>query len=418
MKTTVIKNANQIVTFLGNQAKKGQSMNDISVFKESIIVIEDDIIVYVGTQAQCPIELSQATIIDATNKIVLPGLVDSHTHLVFGEDRANEFYQRLNNVSYQEILQAGGGIHQSIEKTTNTPKDVLIKQAKKTVKKMIEQGVTTIEAKSGYSKDFDGEVKQMQVIAELNKEFDNMLLSTCLAAHVIPKQHKDNPQVYIDMIKHKLIPYVKEHNLAQFFDAFLEENAYDQDQVIEILSSAKEAGFDCKLHCDEIHDLDGATLAANLGCISAEHLLVTNEKGIQAMADHDVIATLLPLTALSLKKPYANARKMIESGCALALATDFNPGSCYSYSMPLLMSLAVLQMDMSIEEMICAITLNGAAALNQAKVIGTIEVNKKADLVIFDCPSYTHLVYHMGINQAHTILKNGNIIHTQAKETI
>lgn len=416
MNLTVIENASQIVTFLGNKAKKGREMSDMHVYEQAILVIENDKIAYVGNVVDCPFSLDKATKLDASNKLVMPGLVDSHTHLVFGEDRAMEFYQRLNNQSYQEILQQGGGIHQSIEKTTQTSKEKLIKQASQYVKKMIAQGVTTLEAKSGYSKDFDGEVKQMEVVRELNSHFDDMIVSTCLAAHVIPLAYKDNPLEYISMIKEKLIPYVKEHKLATFFDAFLEENAYSAEQVIDVLTTAQQAGFKTKLHCDEINDLDGANIASTLGCISAEHLLVSNKAGILAMADKNVIATLLPLTALSLKKEYAKARQMIDTGCAIALASDFNPGSCFSYSMPLLMALSVMQMEMSIQEMICAITLNGAAALDVSPSKGTLEVGKQADVVLFDCPSFIHLVYHLGINQVSHVIKNGKIIYSKEKE--
>ncbi len=416
MSLTVIKNAAQIVTFLGNKAKKGQEMNDMHIYEHAILLIENDKIAYVGHVESCPFSLENATIIDASNKLVMPGLVDSHTHLVFGKDRALEFYQRLNKQSYQEILRNGGGIHQSIENTTQASKEKLIEQASKYVKKMIAQGVTTLEAKSGYSKDFDGEVKQMEVVQELNYQFDNMIISTCLAAHVIPLAYKDNPVEYISMIKEKLIPYVQKHELATFFDAFLEENAYSAQQVIDVLTTAQKAGFKTKLHCDEINDFDGANIASQLGCISAEHLLVSNKAGILAMADKNVIATLLPLTALSLKKEYAKARQMIDAGCAVALASDFNPGSCFSYSMPLLMAISVMQMEMSMQEMICAITLNGAAALDVSTSTGTLEIGKQADVVLFDCPSFIHLVYHLGINQVSHVLKNGKTIFSKEKE--
>ncbi len=414
---TLITNASQIVTFLGNQQKKGQEMNDLHIIDHGCVLIEDEVIVYVGAMDACPPVNDDTKIIDAHQGLVMPGLVDSHTHLVFGQDRAQEFYLRLNKLSYQEILKKGGGIHQSIENTSDTPFDELVAQAEHFVERMIEQGVTTIEAKSGYSRDFDGEVKQMEVVKRLNEIFNDMLVSTCLAAHVIPHQYKDNPQAYISMITDKLIPYVKQQQLAHFFDAFLEESAYDAQQVTTILTAAKEAGFKIKMHCDEINDLNGAKLAANLGCVSAEHLLVSNNEGLQAMAISNVIANILPLTAFSLKKPYANARMMIDEGLAVSLATDFNPGSCFTYSMPMLMALSVMQMNLTIEEMICGVTINAAAALAMADQIGTLERGKQADIVIFKCPSYVHLVYHTGINQVRQVIKKGKTIYKKENQS-
>ncbi len=407
---TLITNAAQIVTFLGNQQIKGQAMNNMRIIEHGCVLIKDETIVFVGAKKDCPKMDQDTHIIDAHQGLVMPGLIDSHTHLVFGQDRVDEFYARLTQESYQNILKKGGGIHQSIEKTSNTSIEQLTTQAKKYVHRMIQQGVTTIEAKSGYSYDFAGEVKQMEVVKQLNVTFNDMLVSTCLAAHVIPAQYKEHPESYISMITEKLIPYVKQEKLASFFDAFLEENAYDAQQVTTILQVAQAAGFKVKMHCDEINDLDGAALAAKLGCISAEHLLVSNKNGLAAMADADVIANVLPLTAFSLKKPYADARGMIDQGLAVSLATDFNPGSCFTYSMPMLMALSVLQMNLTIEEMICGITINAAAALSLADKVGTLEANKQADVVIFDCPSYVHLVYHTGMNQVQQVIKKGQTI--------
>ncbi len=408
---TLIQHASQIVTFKGQSAKHGKQMQEMHVIEDGCILIEDDVIVFVGRTSDRPVIDPDTKIIDATGKLVTPGWIDPHTHLVFGSDRVQEFYQRLQNQSYQSILKKGGGIHQSIEKTTNTSLSELFDQADRYIKKMICMGVTTVEAKSGYSRDFEGEIKQMEVIRQLNQKWDDMIVPTCMAAHVIPLEHQKDPSVYIDMITERLIPYVKRHHLAVFFDAFLEENAYAADQIKTILTNAKQAGFGIKLHCDEIHDLDGAALAASLGCISAEHLLMSNQKGLQAMADANVIATFLPLTAFSLKKPYAKARTMIDMGLSVTLATDFNPGSCFSYDILMLMALAVMQMDMTIEETLCAFTLNGAASLMLADKTGTLEPGKKADIVIHDCPSYVHLIYHMGINQVEQVIKNGKTVY-------
>jgi imidazolonepropionase len=411
MRKVLITHASQIVTPIGRNGKGGKGMNDLTVIEDGCILIQDGKIIKVCKSGEMDENLAaDAEVIDAKGKIVLPGLIDAHTHLVFAGTREDEFSMRMANESYISIMEKGGGIQRSIDATRLASEKELYSLAKQRLSKMAKMGVTTVEAKSGYGGTLEDEIKQCRVAKKLNESGPLSVVSTLMAAHTIVREYKSDPEKYVKLIIEEIIPRIAKEKLAEFCDVFLEKSAFNYSQAERILTAAKASGFELKIHADEITNGKGAHLAAKLNAISAEHLLFSDTEGLVEMRKHHVTAVLLPLTAFSLREPYAKAREMIDKGLVVALATDFNPGSCYSYSMPLLMAIACLSMKMSIEEVITALTLNAAMAINRAHKIGSIETGKDADIAIFDCPNYAHLVYHMGINQVHTVLKNGVVI--------
>lgn len=409
----IIKNASELVTCKGFEAKKGKAMNELHVINDGAVIIEEGIIKAVGKTEEVVSEIDESKyqIIDASGKVVMPGFVDSHTHLVFGGYRAEEFSWRLRGDSYMEIMQRGGGIINSVKGTMEASKEELIELGKKRLNSMLSFGVTTVEGKSGYGLDYDTEIKQLEVMEELNKIHPLDIVTTFLGAHAVPKEYKGREDDFIEFIIEKVLPVVKERNLAEFCDIFCEQNVFSVEQSRRLLSKAKEMGMKLKLHADEIVRLGGAELAAELGAVSADHLLQASDEGIKAMAEKGVVATLLPGTAFSLKEDFARGRFMIDSGCAVALATDFNPGSCFTESIPLVISLATLHMNMTPEETITALTINGAAAIDRADEIGSIDVGKKGDIVIHEFPSYKFLPYHIGVSTVEKVIKKGEMIY-------
>lgn len=408
----LIKNASEVVTCSGFEAKSGKAMSDIGVIKQGAVVIEKGIIKAVGKTEDIlkSYNEDEYEVIDAFNKAVLPGFVDSHTHFLFGGYRAEEFSWRLSGYSYMDIMERGGGIINSVKATREASKTELIKEARKRLDSMLSFGVTTVEGKSGYGLDLENEIKQLEVMKELNQEHPIDIVNTFLGAHAIPLEYKENGDGYIEFIINKVLPIVKERKLAEFCDIFCEKNVFTIEQSRRLLLAAKKMGFNLKLHADEIVRLGGAELAAELGAISADHLLQASHEGILAMAKAGVIATLLPCTAFSLKEDYARGREMIDSGCAVSLATDLNPGSCFTESIPLVFALACLQMKLSIEEAVTALTINGAAALRREKEIGSIDPGKKGDLIILEFPSYKYIPYHIGVSTVERVIKSGKIV--------
>lgn len=411
MNKILITHASQVVTPIGRSGKSGQSMKDLLVIEDGCVLIQDGKILKVCKSSEIDEQWKTgATVIDATGKTVLPGLIDAHTHLVFAGTREDEFSMRMSGESYLSIMEKGGGIQRSIDATRHASEKQLYDLAKKRLNYMAKMGVTTVEAKSGYGGTIEDEIKQCKVARKLNDSGPISVVSTLMAAHTIVREYKGDPEKYVKLIIEEIIPRVAREKLAEYCDVFLEKSAFNYAQAERILTAAKAHGFELKIHADEITNGKGAHLAAKLNAVSAEHLLFSDHEGLELMRKHHVTAVLLPLTAFSLREPYAKARNMIDSGLVVALASDFNPGSCYSYSMPMLMAVACLSMHMSIEEVITALTLNAATAINRAHRIGSIETGKDADIAIFDCPNYAHLVYHMGINQVVTVIKKGEII--------
>jgi imidazolonepropionase len=411
MNKILIKNASQIVTCKANGVKKGKEMQDLGVIENGSIYIENGIIIDVGTFDELKVyEKEDVDIINAENKIVLPGFIDSHTHFVFGGYRDDEYSWRLSGMDYMEIMNRGGGISKSVQQTRNASEEKLFNDGIKRLNSFANFGVTTVEGKSGYGLDLETEIKQLEVMKSLNKSHSLDVVSTFLGAHSVPKEYEGRSSEYIDFIISKVLPVVVDKQLAEFCDVFTEKNVFSIEESKKLLLSAKKMGLKLKMHADEIVRIGGTELAGELKAISADHLLKASDEGIKALKDNDVVATLLPATAFSLQASYARARYMIDNGGAVAVASDFNPGSCHTESIPLLIALSTIKMKMTIEETINALTINAAKAINREKLIGSLEKGKKADIVIHDCSSYKFLAYHIGVNMVEKVMKNGKII--------
>lgn len=408
----LIKNAKELVTCSGFKAKQGKEMSELRIIEDGSVVIEDGIIKAVGKTDEIlkAYDEKNYEVIDASGKAVLPGFVDSHTHFVFGGYRAEEFSWRLRGDSYMDIMQRGGGIVNSVKATREASLEELLEVGLNRLDSMISFGVTTVEGKSGYGLDSDTEIKQLKVMEELNKVHPIDIVRTFLGAHATPVEYKGRTDEYVDYIIDNVMPHIAEQKLAEFSDVFCEKNVFSIEQTRRIQNKAKELGFKIKLHADEIVQFGGGELAAELHAVSADHLLQVSDKGIEDMAKAGVVSTLLPCTAFSLKESFAPGRKMIDKGCAVALATDFNPGSCFCESIPLVFALATLQMKISIEEAITALTINGAAAVDRAQEIGSIDPGKNGDIIVLEFPSYKFIPYHIGVSTVEKVIKNGKLV--------
>ena len=406
----IIFNA-KVVTPLGFSARKGKEMAELQILENATVEVVDGTITYVGPNRG---EIRDGYYhhfwhYNARGKCLLPGFVDSHNHFVFGGERAEEFSWRLKGESYMSIMQRGGGIASTVEATRKLSFIYLRSRAEGLLRKMTSMGITTVEGKSGYGLNRETELLQLKVMRSLNNDECTRvdIVPTFLGAHALPSEYKDRPDDYIDFLIRELLPVIQRDSLAEFCDVFCEEGVFSVEQSRHLLTAARDYGLLPKLHADEIVSLGGAELAAELGAVSADHLLHASDAGIEAMARKGVVATLLPLTAFALKEPYARGRDMIDAGCAVALATDLNPGSCFSGSIPLTFALACIHMRFTVEEAITALTLNGAAALNRADSIGSIEVGKKGDFVVLDSDDYNILPYYVGMNCVNTTIKGG-----------
>jgi imidazolonepropionase len=387
-------------------------MDNLGIIPDGALVIENGIISRVGSTGDVTAGLDTAgfDVIDASDMAVLPGFVDSHTHFVFGGYRAEEFSWRLQGMSYMDIMAQGGGIASTVEATRKATKEELVALGKKRLDSMLAFGVTTVEGKSGYGLDYDTEVKQLVVMGELDATHPVDIARTFLGAHAIPRDYRGNEEGFIEYLIREVLPGVAREKLAEFCDIFCEKGVFSVGQSRRLLENARFLGLQLKIHADEITPLGGTELAVELGTISADHLLCASDTGIRKMAQTGIVATLLPATAFSLKEPYARARFMIDNGCAVALATDFNPGSCFSESIPLIFSLATIYMRMTPEESVTALTINGAAAIGREKKVGSLDVGKSGDVVLLEFPSYRYIPYHIGVNCVETVIKNGRIV--------
>lgn len=429
--SALIKNASQLLTCSGFTAKQGKEMSDLHIITDGGVLIENGLIKAVGKTDDVLARFSEdvmnrfdgstyseksPVIIDATGKCVLPGFVDSHTHFVFGGYRAEEFSWRLRGESYMEIMKRGGGIVNTVKETRKASREELIRSGKKRLDSMLTFGVTTVEGKSGYGLDRETEIRQLEVMRKLDEIHPIDVVGTFLGAHAILPNYKGKEDAFIDYMIREVMSRVAEQNLAEFCDIFCEKNVFSVEQSRKLLSEAKKQGLKLKLHADEIVQLGGAELAAELGAVSADHLLQASDKGIRDMAEAGVVATLLPGTAFSLKEPYARGRFMIDQNCAVSLATDLNPGSCFTESIPLIFALATLHMGISTEEAITALTINGAAAVDRADSIGSLDVGKSGDIIILEFPSYHYIPYHIGVSTVEKVIKKGVVVFDREDE--
>ena len=409
----LIKNGQVVTAAQSEYPVRGRKMQQLETVERGWVACAGERIVAVGPQraVEKEIEVTEQTqVIDASGQVVTPGLVDPHTHLIFGGSREDEFYLRAQGADYMDIMASGGGIASSVRSTRATPLEELVASGRQRLRWMLELGVTTVECKSGYGLDLETELRQLEAVRFLQGDQPVELVSTFLGAHAWPEEYREDREGYVDFLVQTILPRIKKDNLAEYVDVFTEKGVFTIEQSRRIFQSAKELGFKLRIHADEMHNLGGAELAAELGTASADHLLMISDQGIEALASSDVVPVLLPATAFTLRKPYAPARRMLDAGLPVSLATDFNPGSCPTANLPLVMSIACLYMAMSPEEVFNAVTINAAYSLGRSDRLGTIEVGKQADLVIFDVDSYKKVPYFFGVNLARIVVKAGKIV--------
>lgn len=413
----LIKGAAEIATPKGGRAIRGAAMGKLEIIPDGAVVVEDGVIQAVGTTAEMLREFDSAAYrtIDARGKCLLPGFVDSHTHFVFAGYRADEFSWRLDGVRYMEIMQRGGGIMNSVHATRQAAAGELMQLALPRLDTMLSMGVTAVEGKSGYGLDKETELKQLEVMAALHERHPVEVVPTFMGAHAVPPEFSGRSAAFVEFLIDKVLPDVAARRLAKFCDVFCEQGVFSLEDSRRLLGAARHLGLAGKLHADEIVPLGGAELAVELGAVSADHLLHVSDRGIMQLAQGSTVATLLPATAFSLREPYAPGRRLIDAGAAVALATDFNPGSCFTSSIPLVIALAALYMQLSPSEIVTALTLNGAAAIGEARRLGSIEVGKQADMILLDYPSHTYLPYHIGMNCVGAVVKKGQLVWTKEK---
>lgn len=408
----ILKNIGKLVTMQGSSNfKVKEEMNNTQIIEDAYIAVKNGKILAIGVGDVFGNIIGPNTQIhDAQGLLVTPGLIDSHTHLVHGGSRENEFSMKLNGIPYIEILKNGGGILSTVKSTRESSKEKLYQKAKKSLDRMLEFGVTTIEAKSGYGLELNTEIKQLEVAKLLDKTHPIDLVHTFLGAHAILQEYKENHKGYIDILVDEMLPKIKNMGLAEFCDVFCEEGVFSIEESEYILSSAKKMGYKLKIHADEIESLGGAELAAKLGCISADHLMAASDKGIKMMVENKVVANILPATSFNLNKNYADCRKMIDMGAIVSLSSDYNPGSCPSENLQFVMQLGCLHLNMTPNEVLTSVTINAAYAIDRADKIGSLEVGKNADFVVFDAPNVEYLMYHFGINHTQRVYKNGKLV--------
>jgi imidazolonepropionase len=407
----LINNIGQLVTVAsnGNKVKRGGEMRSLGIVTDASLLIENGLITKIGKNGEITAP-EEYDVLDAEGRVVIPGFVDSHTHTVFAGSRENEFAMRAEGRTYEEIAEAGGGILSTMRATREASKKELYHLAEQRLNSMMRYGTTTIEMKSGYGLSPEAEIKILEVIHDLKRDHYATITATFLGAHAFPPEYKDKKQGYVDRICDYMMPYIAEKKLATFVDVFCEKGYFDLHFTEQIILEAKRHGLIPKLHADQLHAIGAVELGTKHNAISVDHLEQTNDSGIATLRNSNTIATVLPGCSLFLNHPYAPARAIIDAGIPLAIATDFNPGTQMCYSMQMMLTLACTQMRITPEEAITAATLNGAAALGLSDEIGSIEIGKQADVVIYDVHDYRYIPYHYGVNHVWKVVKNGVVL--------
>src|SRR5512132_3841635 len=410
MSSLAVLHASQVVTLSGPKRPRiGAEMSELAIISDGGMLIHNGKIESVGPSAEIEKNVGDEEIVDAGGRVVMPGFVDAHTHLVFGGNRLDDFERRARGETYEQIAKAGGGIWSTVEKTRAASELDLLTQAKKHAKWFLSCGTTTVEAKSGYGLTVEDELKILRVMRQLQKEVRLEIVPTFLGAHAVPK--KLSPDVYLDLVITEMLPRVIAEKFAEFCDVFCERGYFDIDQSRKILSAAKKLGLSLRGHVDQLTNSGGAKLMAEMGATTGDHLEQTDEQGIAALKEANVQPVLLPGSVYALgSSRYPRAREMIDAGLAIVLATDFNPGSSPTPSMPMILSLACTQMKMSPAEAITASAVNAAYSVNRGDRIGSLEPGKLANFVIFDCEDYRELAYWFGIPQTHSVYVRGDCV--------
>jgi imidazolonepropionase len=408
-----IKHISQLATLASDikGPRSKNAMSELGIIENGSLWIEDGKVQAVGTTKELDEQYAsrshEAEIIDAAGHLVTPGLVDPHTHVVYGGSREREFEMRLEGATYMEIMNAGGGIHATTRMTREATEEELFEQTSRRLDSFLQHGVTTVEGKSGYGMNLETELKQLRMMKRLQETHAIDLVPTFMGAHAVPPEFKGREDEFVDHIINDMLPIVAEGKLAEFNDVFCEIGVYTPEQTERILEAGKKLGLTPKIHADEIEPYGGAELAAKVGAISAEHLLKASDEGIKAMAEAGTIACLLPATALYLREEAAAGRKMVDEGVAVAISTDCNPGSSPTTSMPLVMNLACISMRLTPAEALTAATYNAACAINRQDLVGSLEVGKQADIVLWNVKNYQELQYLFGVNHVKKVWKKG-----------
>jgi len=407
---TLITNIGELLTMDNSGPVKGAEMNDLQVDENMAIAVKDGKVLWIG-HADDAVSMEAGRVIDAKGRLVTPGLVEAHTHLVFGGSREGEMALKQQGVPYLEILKQGGGILSTVEATREATEAELLQKALFHLDRMATYGITTVEAKSGYGLNKETELKQLRVVKEANEKHALDIVSTYLGAHAIPKEYKEDPEAFLDEMA-ALFDEIQTENLATFVDIFTETGVFTVAQSRKFLQKAKDKGFDVKIHADEVDPLGGTQLAVEMGAISGDHLAVATDEGIKQLSESNTIGVILPGTSFYLgKETYASAREMIDAGAAIAISTDFNPGSSVTENLQFIMTLAALKLKMSPAEIWHAVTVNAAHAIGKGDEAGSIREGGNADIVIWDAPNHMYIPYHYGVNHVNTVLKKGTMLY-------